>query len=168
MNVRRDSIARWWWVQQSRFSCILIDRLQEVCAHTCVPMYHECMYSMARGGAQRQSRGDTTHLFPHGTSSLAAMVCDGHVGMHAWYRVVQWTDCTVVCAGEGISQRSQARGVSDHRGRVVIHDLDSGEQKKWDLPGVWMCAASEHYCCHNSWRRVTPVHGRWRLCPNRS
>ncbi len=35
------------------------------------------------GGAQRQSRGDTTHPFPHCTSSLAAMVCDGPVGMHA-------------------------------------------------------------------------------------
>jgi hypothetical protein len=33
--------------------------------------------------AQRQSRGDTTHLFPHCTSSLAAMVC-GPVGMHAY------------------------------------------------------------------------------------
>ncbi len=36
----------------------------------------------AQGGAQRQSRGDTTHLFPHCTSSLAAMVRDGHVGVH--------------------------------------------------------------------------------------
>ncbi len=67
----------------------------------------------AQGGAQRQSRGDTTHIFPHCTSSLAAMVCDGHVGMHAWYGVV-WHNgvsglwCVQV---KGRGRGGQARGV---------------------------------------------------------
>ncbi len=39
---------------------------------------------LGRGGALRLSRGDTTYLFPHCTSSLAAMVCDEPVGIHAY------------------------------------------------------------------------------------
>ena len=29
--------------------------------------------------------------------------------------------------------------------QVVIRDVETKEQEKWDLPGGWLCAASEHY-----------------------
>ncbi len=88
------------------------------------------MLGLGRGTEAEQS--NATHLFPHCTSSLAAMVCDGHVGMHACMvcRVIQWAQWTTIAVqvnGHGRGGRLVACLYDENRG--VIHDQKTGNKK---------------------------------------
>ena len=74
------------------------------------------------------------HVTP---SILAAMVRDGPVGMHAWCRVVQWTD--LVCDGQskGCRRGSKLVACLNDENQVVILDLDTGAQKVIEVKAPW-------------------------------
>jgi hypothetical protein len=104
---------------------------------------HDAWAVLERRGSAR--RHNTPFPQRHATPSiLAAMVRGGPVGMHAWCRVTQWSEWTVLRAVEHVSQRAQACGVLFFflEDLVVILDLETSEQKMIKVKGPWKCATS--------------------------